>query len=166
MSENNNEQKIRCPYCGEEILSQAIKCKHCGEFLQQLYCSNEEQSPNRFIYAFSIICILVGIILFIWGDIIDDNFTNVQQKKFTLLEAQPCSDDYFVSICGKIQNNTKETIDFVSVSFDLLDSEGSVVGEAIDVISSLGPNQIWRFNADFAPDSNIRSYKLKEIDGQ
>ena len=27
------EDKKRCPYCGEQILSIAIKCKHCGEYL-------------------------------------------------------------------------------------------------------------------------------------
>lgn len=24
-----------CPYCGEEILTEAVKCKHCGEWLNQ-----------------------------------------------------------------------------------------------------------------------------------
>lgn len=28
------EQKKKCPFCGEEILSTAKKCKHCGEWLE------------------------------------------------------------------------------------------------------------------------------------
>lgn len=34
----------KCPYCGEEILSQAIKCKHCGEFISD---NNESDSKDR-----------------------------------------------------------------------------------------------------------------------
>lgn len=29
------EEKKRCPYCGEEILAIAKKCKHCGEWLDK-----------------------------------------------------------------------------------------------------------------------------------
>ena len=27
------QETIKCPYCGEEILAIAKKCKHCGEWL-------------------------------------------------------------------------------------------------------------------------------------
>lgn len=28
-------EKIKCPFCAEEILSDAKKCKHCGEWLKE-----------------------------------------------------------------------------------------------------------------------------------
>jgi TPR repeat protein len=36
------EQKMRCPYCGEEILAVAKKCRHCGEWLDK---QNEPLMP-------------------------------------------------------------------------------------------------------------------------
>ena len=36
--ENN---KIKCPYCGEEIMAAAKKCKHCGEWLDNSHRNNQ-----------------------------------------------------------------------------------------------------------------------------
>ena len=29
------QETMKCPYCGEEILAVAKKCKHCGEWLDE-----------------------------------------------------------------------------------------------------------------------------------
>lgn len=36
----------KCPYCAEEISSEAIKCKHCGEFLNSNIVSQTSQNSN------------------------------------------------------------------------------------------------------------------------
>lgn len=35
MNESNRLATKRCPFCTEEILSDAVKCKHCGEWLDK-----------------------------------------------------------------------------------------------------------------------------------
>ncbi|MDP2984428.1 MAG: hypothetical protein Q8O92_14010 [Candidatus Latescibacter sp.] len=35
MSEENSLATRKCPFCAEEILSDAVKCKHCGEWLDK-----------------------------------------------------------------------------------------------------------------------------------
>ncbi len=38
--------KIKCPYCAEEILADAKKCKHCGEWLE-VPSSSQIFSPSN-----------------------------------------------------------------------------------------------------------------------
>jgi len=43
----NKQEKIKCPFCAEEIQADAIKCRHCGEWLTSLaagaHSSNKAQ---------------------------------------------------------------------------------------------------------------------------
>jgi predicted RNA-binding Zn-ribbon protein involved in translation (DUF1610 family) len=44
-----NEERARCPFCGELILAIARKCKHCGEFVDGSHSTQTEppaQVPN------------------------------------------------------------------------------------------------------------------------
>jgi predicted nucleic acid-binding Zn ribbon protein len=44
MSQGNQSTK-RCPFCGEEILSNAVKCKYCGEWLTKRCPSCAKEIP-------------------------------------------------------------------------------------------------------------------------
>lgn len=39
-------QKIKCPFCAEEILAGSMKCKHCGEWLitQEPWMDTEDEN--------------------------------------------------------------------------------------------------------------------------
>lgn len=50
------EMTKKCPYCGEEVLTEAQKCKHCGEWLNNEVISSalqqKDKSPGFFYYFF------------------------------------------------------------------------------------------------------------------
>lgn len=49
MTEKNQPNK-KCPFCAEDILSDAVKCKHCGEWLkkQTVDSSTEQKKQKQF----------------------------------------------------------------------------------------------------------------------
>ena len=50
------QETMKCPYCGEEILAVAKKCKHCGEWLdenesEEEYVAEENGSSESLVYV-------------------------------------------------------------------------------------------------------------------
>ena len=42
-----SQEKMKCPYCGDEILATAKKCKHCGECLDDSHKDAEVLEENK-----------------------------------------------------------------------------------------------------------------------
>ena len=68
-----------------------------------------------------------------------------------------CSlDDFgFASCAGTVQNNTQNKLESISITISGYDANGYKVSDAIDIIDSLSPGQIWKFNAMFFEEGMI-----------
>lgn len=47
------DNKKKCPFCGEEILAVAIKCKHCGEMLNKKPENGLKKNVRDFVLSIS-----------------------------------------------------------------------------------------------------------------
>lgn len=68
-------------------------------------------------------------------------------------------DTYSMYLEGIVKNNTDDEMTLVSISFNLYDKDGNLLGTAIDSITSLKAGGTWKFKAM----SLLTSDQLKEV---
>ena len=76
-------------------------------------------------------------------------------------------DGGIVTIDGQIKNTIPQTYNDVTVTFELLNGEGEIVGKASAVIERFYGNRTWEFSAFkfFALDPEVVDFRLKNIKG-
>ena len=68
------------------------------------------------------------------------------------------------TVTGTIRNNSSRNYSYVQVLFDVYDSSGNLVGNALGNINNLGPLETWRFKAVYFGADGHR-FRLDEITG-
>ncbi len=71
---------------------------------------------------------------------------------------------YSVSIKGRLQNLKRKTV-YVSVTYNLYDNAGCIIGSVWDNHGDLPQNEFWQFDATVGYYGNIKpvSFKLAEV---
>lgn len=159
-------------------------CKHCKSEIENgaKICPNCRKKQGMPVWLI-VILVIVGISMI--GSFSSSetnsgdektgttkNKTNKTSEKFTLLDGHSgFAGDYDIGyyVEGYVQNNTDKEYSYVSIEFNLYDSEGAIIGTATDSVSNLESNGKWKFKALSLTTSeettSIASYKLKEITG-
>lgn len=85
-------------------------------------------------------------------------------QSLEVIEESDSSDQFNRYITGVVVNNSEKTYKYVQVVYNLYDSNGDLVGTALDNVNNLEPHGRWRFKA-LTVDNDAVRYRLSSIDG-
>ena len=113
--------------------------------------SDTDRKPKNkkiFFVAISVILLilLIGIMLWIFlphdrGDKVSAVITSAT------IVANESSDTYTITVTGTSTNNSSKALDCVQITISIYDSDGNVVGTAIDTLLYLDAGETWNFHA-------------------
>lgn len=117
------KETMKCPYCGEEILSVALKCKHCGEWLNEeedddeMEAEEEEETfsnDNNWIYELIGVVIILVIAFFTLPS--KEKQTEKMKENLRVLvrkeiKSQIRNEDVFTQAIGKKIMKDKDVVD-------------------------------------------------------
>ncbi len=81
-----------------------------------------------------------------------------------LLNSSVTNDGFIRYIVGSVRNNSGRSFSQVMVTFNLYDSSGALVGNAVDSVFNMSPGMVWRFRAP-VPEDSATNFSLQSIDG-
>ena len=86
--------------------------------------------------------------------------------KYSIADEQMTGDDYTTTISGTFTNLTDSQLGYVSVSYNLFDTDGNQLGTAYANASNLDAGGTWKFEAVGMYDqAKVASYKLADVTG-
>lgn len=68
-------------------------------------------------------------------------------------------------ISGTLKNDSGEDKDYLEISFDVLDKDGSVIGTAMDNITRLKAGAKWKYKAMCIDADGYKKFEMAEITG-
>ncbi|HPJ36694.1 MAG TPA: FxLYD domain-containing protein [Spirochaetota bacterium] len=81
-----------------------------------------------------------------------------------LVSSRSTSDSYFRYVTGTVRNTGSQTYNIVTITFNLYDSSGSIVGNAVDTIQNFRPGAKWKFKAMITEESVVK-YEFDSLSG-
>ena len=137
----------------------------------------KEKSKKTKLPVWAIVVIIVfGImtiapILFVVAAIAIDGVGTANVEKDlrvnSIISAECNKENDAYIITGTVENTSDENYTGVSISYDLYDNDGNVVGVASANIERIGKGATWKFNAEYYTSNckEVAKYKFYKIDG-
>ena len=92
-------------------------------------------------------------------------FSNAQNSDgLQLVSSRSTNDSYFRYVTGTVKNTGSQTYNIVTITFNLHDQSGSIVGSAVDTVQNLRPGATWRFKAIITEEVAVK-YEFDSLSG-